>query len=108
MNAKISIVIPVYGTEQYLERCINSVIKQNYRNLEIIVVNDCSPGNAEEIINKYSKLDKRILYLKHEENRGLFQARITGAKKASGDYIAFLDSDDYINFDFYYGLLKKA
>ena len=108
MEAKVSVVIPVYGTEKYLTRCLNSVINQIYRNLEIIVVNDCSPGNAEEIILDFCKKDKRIKYLKHDVNRGLFQARLTGSKQASGDYIAFLDSDDYVSFDFYYSLITRA
>lgn len=107
MEPKISLIIPVYGTEEYLERCIKSVIDQNYHNLEIIVVNDCSPGNAEELIHKLKKEDLRIKYIKHDQNLGLFQARITGAKEATGNYIAFLDSDDYVAFDFYYNLVKK-
>lgn len=108
METTISVVIPVYGTEKYLRRCLDSVINQVYQKLEIIVVNDCSPGNAEEIILDYCKRDRRIKYLKHEVNRGLFQARITGSEQASGDYIAFLDSDDYVAFDFYYSLVTRA
>lgn len=108
MEPKISLIIPVYGTEEYLERCIKSVIDQNYHNLEIIVVNDCSPGNAEELIHKLKKEDLRIKYIKHDQNLGLFQARITGAKEATGNYIAFLDSDDYVAFDFYYNLVNKS
>ncbi len=108
MKPIISLIIPVYGTEKYLERCIDSVLNQNYKELEIIVVNDCSPGNAEEMIHKFQSRDARIKYIKHEENRGLFQARMSGAAAATGDYIAFLDSDDYVSFDFYYGLITKA
>ena len=108
MSATISLIIPVYGTEKYLRRCIESVINQNYKELEIILVNDCSPGNAEEIILEYQQENSRIKYVKHDVNRGLFQARITGAEMATGDYIAFLDSDDYVEFDFYYSLIMKA
>lgn len=107
MIPKLSLVIPVYGTERFLERCLDSVLNQNYQNLEIIIVNDCSPGNAEEIIARYQVQDKRIQSIRHPENKGLFQARLTGAKAATGDYIAFLDSDDYVLFDFYYTLIKK-
>lgn len=89
MSATISLIIPVYGTEKYLRRCIESVINQNYKELEIILVNDCSPGNAEEIILEYQQENSRIKYVKHDVNRGLFQARITGAEMATGDYIAF-------------------
>lgn len=108
MQPVISIIIPVYGTERYLPRCIKSVLNQNYSNLEIIIVNDCSPGEAETIIKDFQKKDDRIKYVKHDINRGLFQARITGSEQATGDYIAFLDSDDHIAFDFYYGLISAA
>lgn len=106
LNSKISVIIPVYNTEKYFERCIDSVLKQSYGNLEIIVVNDASSGNIDDIIRKYS--DERIVYIRHEKNMGLFRARITGMKKASGDYIAFLDSDDYVSYDFYRTLLASA
>lgn len=108
MEPKISVVIPVYGTEKFLNRCLDSVINQIYQNLEIIVVNDCSPGDAEQIILDFCKRDKRIKYIKHDVNKGLFQARLTGSSQASGDYIAFLDSDDYVAFDFYYSLVTRA
>lgn len=98
---KISIIIPAFGTEKYIERCLNSVIGQTYPNLEIIVVNDCSPGNMKQILDKYSSLDSRIKIVEHEKNKGLFQARLTGSDVATGDYICFLDSDDYITRDYY-------
>ncbi len=107
-DALISIVIPVYKTEKYLERCLDSVIKQSYKNIEIIVVNDCSPGNAEEIVADYMKQDKRIKYVTYEKNKGLFRARLKGAEVATGDYIAFIDSDDYATIDFYNCLIKSA
>lgn len=108
MRPVISIIIPVYGTEKFLQRCLESVLKQNYKNLEIIIVNDCSPGEAEIIVKEYQKKDERIKYVKHEKNKGLFQARLTGSAQANGDYIAFLDSDDYVSFDYYYGLVTAA
>ena len=77
--------MPVYNTEKYLKRCIESVIKQSYRNIELIIVNDCSPGNAEEIIHNYMKIDKRIKYITYEKNKGLFCARLEGAKEATGE-----------------------
>jgi len=107
-NPLVSVVIPVYGTEKWLPRCLDSVIHQTYKNLEIIVVNDCSPGNCEDIVKKYQSKDSRIKYLEHEQNKGLFQARITGAQKASGQYLAFVDSDDYIAVDYYRLLVKAA
>ena len=93
---KISIVIPVYNTEKYFRRCIKSVLQQSYKNLEIIVVDDGSTGNIRDIIQEYIQQDNRIQFICHLENKGLFQARLTGASKATGQYIAFLDSDDYV------------
>ncbi|MBR5515668.1 MAG: glycosyltransferase [Clostridia bacterium] len=105
-NPIISIVIPVCGTEEYFERCIESVLKQSYGNLEIIVVNDGSPGDIADIMKQYT--DARIKFIDNKENQGLLRARVCGARKATGDYIAFLDSDDYVSFDFYRVLLNKA
>lgn len=108
-NSKlISIVVPVYNTEEYLERCLDSILKQTYSDLQIIVVNDASKGNAKDIIKHYQARDNRILYVEHEKNMGLFRARITGSLKATGEYIAFVDSDDYIGMDFYRLLLEDA
>lgn len=104
---KISIVIPVYNTEKYFRRCIKSVLQQSYKNLEIIVVDDGSTGNIRDIIQEYIQQDNRIQFICHLENKGLFQARLTGASKATGQYIAFLDSDDYVSLDYYHTLLKK-
>ena len=105
---KLSVVIPVYNTEQYLPRCIESLINQTYKNIEFIFVNDCSPQNAEEIIKEYQKKDSRIKYVTYEKNRGLFRARMAGAEKATGEYIAFMDSDDYATLDYYNTLVKCA
>jgi len=104
----ISIVVPVYNTEPYLERCLNSILRQTYSNLQIIVVNDASTGNARDIIEHYKTIDNRIIYVEHEKNQGLFKARVTGSLRATGDYIAFVDSDDYIGLDFYRLLLEDA
>jgi len=108
MTKKLSIIIPVYNAEKYLEKCLNCLIKQSYKNIEVIVVNDASKGDCDEIVEKYNKIDSRITLVKHEENKGLFQSRITGASKASGEYIAFLDSDDYTTIDYYRTLMAKA
>lgn len=104
----ISIVIPVYNTEKYLEKCLTSIVKQTYRCLEIIVVNDASPGNVKDIVDKFSKLDKRFKYVEHKKNKGLFHARVTGSELATGDYIAFVDSDDHVSVDYYRLLVNKA
>ncbi len=104
----ISVVVPVYGTEQYLKKCLDSLLEQTYRNLQVILVDDASPDNADLVIRKYLSRFRNVKYVRHSCNKGLFQARISGAEEADGDYIAFLDSDDYISSDFYRILVKKA
>ncbi|WP_297277208.1 glycosyltransferase family 2 protein [uncultured Brachyspira sp.] len=93
----ISIIIPVYNTEQYLKRCLDSVVNQTFKDIEIIIVNDCSPKNCDEIVKEYN--DERIFYIKHDINKGTLASRKTGSINANGKYITYLDSDDelYIN-----------
>lgn len=108
-NDVISIVVPVYNVEKYLERCINSIINQTYENIEIILVNDGSTDNSLEICNKYIKKDSRIKLI-NKQNGGLSDARNVGIDNAIGKYITFVDSDDYIDVDyveFLYKLIKK-
>ena len=106
-NKKLSIIVPVYNAEKYMEKCLDRLLEQSYKNIEIIIVNDCSQGNCEDIAEKYKKIDDRVKYIKHEKNKGLFQARITGSSIATGDYIAFLDSDDYVSIDYYRTLMNN-
>ena len=89
---KLSIVIPVYGTEGVLKRCLDSLAAQTDGDFEAIVVDDCSPGSCAEIVARY---DARFRYVRHERNLGLLQARITGLKAATGDVVVPFDSDDY-------------
>ncbi|WP_028329671.1 glycosyltransferase family 2 protein [Brachyspira alvinipulli] len=93
----ISIIVPVYNTEQYLKRCLDSVVNQTFKDIEIIIVNDCSPKNCNEIVKEYN--DERIVYIKHDINKGTLASRKTGSINANGKYITYLDSDDelYIN-----------
>lgn len=105
---KVSIVIPAFNVEKWISRCLDSVINQTYKNLEIIVVDDCSTDDTAEIIDEYKKIDQRIIYTKNKENRGLFAARLIGSKLASGDFIAFLDSDDYVSLDYYQCLVESC
>ena len=97
----VSVIIPVYGTEEYLDECLRSIVNQTYKNLQIIIVNDASPGNANEILENYLNEDSRIKVICHEENKGLFQTRLTGYRYAKGEYIASIDSDDYVNLDYF-------
>ena len=106
-SKKLSIIVPVYNAEKYMEKCLDRLLEQAYSNIEVIIVNDCSEGNCEEIAEKYKKQDNRIKYIKHDKNKGLFQARITGASIATGEYIAFLDSDDYVSIDYYRTLMEN-
>ena len=94
-NLLISIIIPVYNVEPYLEKCLDSVIGQTYPNLEIILVNDGSTDNAPAICNKYAKKDSRVKVI-HKENGGLSDARNVGIEKSHGKYISFIDSDDWV------------
>lgn len=93
MTQLISIIIPIYKVERYLRRCVDSVIKQTYTNLEIILVDDGSPDECPQICDKYAAKDNRIVVI-HKKNGGLSEARNTGTKKATGEYIYYLDGDD--------------
>ena len=104
----ISVIIPVYNTYALLERCLDSLINQTYPNLQIICVDDCSPDRSSEILEKYKDADHRVEIVHNERNMGLFHARMEGLKVAKGDYIAFLDSDDYISSDYYRCMLENA
>lgn len=96
---KVSVVIPVYKVEEYLEKCLDSVVGQSLRDIEIICVDDGSPDRCGEICHRYAKNDKRIKVI-HQENQGLSAARNTGIEHATGDYIAFVDSDDWLHPNF--------
>ena len=101
----ISIIIPVYNAEKYLSRCLDSVVNQTYKKLEIIVVDDGSTDNSRKILEKYKKRDNRIVLL-YKDNGGQSSARNIGLKRAKGEYIGFVDSDDYI-VDNMYEFLKN-
>ena len=104
-NDLISIIIPVYKVEKYLEKCIESVLKQTYTNLQIILVDDGSPDNCGKICDEYAKKDSRIEVI-HKINGGLSDARNVGINRANGRYIGFVDSDDYIKEDMYEKLIN--
>lgn len=98
MEKKFSIIIPVYNVEQYISRCLESILKQTYRNYEVIIVNDGSKDHSYEICCKYRELDERIIVIS-KENQGVSSARNLGLQHASGDYVIFVDSDDTISPD---------
>ena len=105
--ALVSVIIPIYNVENYLERCLDSVINQTIKDIEIILVNDGSTDNSGAICNKYAEKDKRIIVI-NKKNGGLSDARNKGLDKASGKYIAFVDSDDFIHKDMLYKLVNQC
>jgi len=105
VNPKISIIVPVYNVEKYLDKCVQSIVSQTYKNLEIILVDDGSPDNCPKMCDEWAKKDKRIKVI-HKKNGGLSDARNSGLDKATGKYIGFVDSDDYIHKDMYKKLLN--
>lgn len=106
-NIYISIIVPAYNIENYIGRCLESLIWQTYKFLEIIVVDDGSTDGTGNVIEKYALKDKRIQVI-HKENGGVSDARITGIKRARGEYIGFVDGDDYVEPDMFYHLLQNA
>lgn len=105
MKSLISIIVPVFGVEKYLERCLKSISEQTYKHLEIILVDDGSPDKCGEICDNWAKKDKRIKVI-HKSNGGLSSARNAGLNIATGDYIGFVDSDDYIAPNMYENLFN--
>ena len=99
-NIKISVIVPVYNVENYLSQCLKSIINQTYKNLEIICVNDGSTDKSLMILKEYEKKDKRIKVI-NQNNKGLAATKNVGMKIATGDYITFVDSDDYIDLNVY-------
>lgn len=104
-NPLISVIVPVYNVEKYLKRCVDSLIKQTYKNLELILIDDGSKDNSGKLCDEISKIDKRILVL-HKPNGGLSSARNTGIEIATGEYITFIDSDDWLELDTYEYCMK--
>ncbi|GHU08042.1 hypothetical protein FACS1894151_03290 [Spirochaetia bacterium] len=104
----VSVIIPVYNTSPYLCRCLDSVTGQTLRDIEIICVNDGSTDNSLEILRGYEQKDRRLKVIDFAENRGVSAARNAGMEAALGEYIGFVDSDDYVELDFYEKLYQKA
>ena len=109
-NDLVSVIVPVYKVEKFLRDCIDSIINQTYRNLEILLVDDGSPDNCGAICDEYARKDSRITVF-HKENGGLSDARNYALDRCNGDYITFVDSDDVIRNDFIatlLGLIKES
>lgn len=108
MDKKLSVIIPVYNTSKYIEKCLNSILNQFMNDIEIIIVNDGSTDNSEEIITKWINENQHKIEIKYfkKENGGLSSARNFGVNQATGEYITFLDSDDYLEPQIYKNLEK--
>lgn len=102
---KVSVIVPVYNVEKYLKQCLDSIVNQTYKNLEIIIVNDGTKDNSMKIVEEYLQ-DKRIKVI-NKENGGLSSARNRGIEEATGEYISFVDSDDYIDLNLYNTIVSE-
>lgn len=100
MSAIISIIVPIYNVDNYLEKCIDSILNQALEEFELVLVNDGSTDNSGAICDKYSNKDERVKVI-HKKNGGVSSARNVGIKNANGDYIGFVDPDDYVDIDMY-------
>ncbi|MEI0796753.1 glycosyltransferase family 2 protein [Brachyspira intermedia] len=105
---KVSVVLPIYNVEKYLPKCLESVINQTLKDIEIICVNDCSPDNSENIIKEYAKKDNRIKLINNEKNIGVGLSRNIGVDSSNGEYISFIDSDDFIESNYLESLYSTA
>ena len=99
MEDLVSIIVPVYNTEKYLSKCLDSIVNQTYKNLEIILINDGSTDNSKAICEDFAKKDKRIQVI-NKENSGVSVSRNKGLSLAKGNYIAFIDADDYAELNY--------
>jgi glycosyltransferase involved in cell wall biosynthesis len=102
----ISIVVPIYNPGLYLVKCIESLINQTYRNIQIILVNDGSQDGSQDICKKFKELDSRVFVI-DQQNQGVSKARSAGIEAAVGEYIGFVDSDDFVDLEMYQVLLSK-
>ena len=98
---KLSVIIAVYNTEKYVEKCLDSLLSQTYSNIELVVVNDCSTDGSLKILKKYAKKYDNIILIDNKQNKGLSYSRNVGLENASGEYTGYIDSDDYIDPNYY-------
>lgn len=103
----ISVIIPVYNVEKYIEECLNSVTNQTYTNLEIICIDDCGTDNSIKIVEEFAKKDNRIKIIYNEKNKGLVFTRKTGLNNSTGEYIGFVDSDDFVDLNYFETMFNK-
>ena len=104
---KISVIVPVYNTEKFLSQCLGSIVNQTYKNLEILIIDDGSPDKSDAVYEKYAMQDNRIKIIK-QKNAGISAARNAGLRFATGDWVHFVDSDDYLDIDYYEKMICAA
>ncbi len=97
-SVKVSIIIPVYNVEKYISQCLESAINQSLKDIEIIIVDDCGSDKSMDIAQEYAKNDNRIKIIKNRQNQGPFTSRNNAVLAANGEYLVFLDSDDFFGF----------
>lgn len=107
MSKKFSIIVPIYKVEKYLRKCVDSILEQSYKNYELILVDDGSPDNCPQICDEYAKKDSRV-HVIHKKNGGLVAARNTGVLAATGEYICYVDGDDWISKELLQTIMDKA
>ena len=107
-DLKISVIIPVYNSEQYIKKCIESILKQTYTNYEIIIINDGSKDKSKEVIEELKKENSDKIIHIEQKNMGVAKTRNKGIKKSTGDYIAFIDNDDFIDEDYFEKLIEGS
>lgn len=107
MNVKVSVIIPFYNTKMYLKKCLDSIMNQNLKEIEIIIVNDCSEDDPENVLNEYLN-DKRVTIINHKTRKAAGGARNTALKIAKGEFISFIDSDDWVDINFIKTLYTAA
>ena len=104
---KISVIVPVYNTEKYISRCLDHLLNQTYKNIEIIVIDDGSTDNSANIVKEYADKYDNIIFIQNEENKKTFETKRIGMEVATGDYIGFCDSDDYFEFEAYEYMINR-
>ena len=105
---KVSVVVPCYKVEEYLRRCLDSLVNQTLKNIEIICINDGSPDNSLEILKEYQEKYKESFKVIDKKNEGVWKARFSGIDVAQGEYLAIVDSDDYVDLDYLNKLYSSA
>ena len=106
VQPKISVIVPIYKVEPYLRNCLDSIVNQTYRNLEIILVDDGSSDSTGDICDTYQQQYGNLIKVEHCRHRGVSQRRLTGIRRASGEYVVFVDADDWVENDYIVSMLS--